>query len=348
MDLKTLVTTMRTASKAAGFKVTGNNTMKAVAKSGKLLYTSSNINKINSLQGKARNSIAQVPVLVSENLDPKLVPILTNTIEIEQATLLMLAISSESSFTSGNAASVLRKFHNIDGGILGEETFLEGIDSVHEIYKANKALLQPYEECFNMKTLNESYYTGSLMEYLSEAGKKNNKAENARNLRDKQKHDWAADDQKRAREVHAWRQADREREAEERAIEQENREAEAKRNAERHAWAADDQRRKATSGHISNTKSVIDTIGSVANTAINVSREIDRRKDREMDRERYANDKAQRDYMAGKGNVTTTMKDIVKFNDMHPLIFNVEVNFLEPNANTVVTRNLSLGVKCLK
>ena len=343
MDLKTLVTTIKAASHSAGFKISGSNSANAMTKSGKLLLTSKNINKINSLQGKARSSIAQFPVLVSENLDPKLVPILTNTIEIEQASLLMLVISSESSFTSGNAASVLKKFHNVDGGVLGEETFLAGVDSVHEIYKANKDLLQPYEECFNMKTLNESYYTGSLMEYLTE-GKK---AENAKNLREKEKHDMAKAAEKRARDIHDWKKADREREAEERAREREDRQAQMERDAERHDWAAADQRRKAVGGAISNTKAAVDTMGSMVNTAISVSREIDRKRDREMDRKRFADDQAQRNYMAGKASVTTTMRDIVKFNDMHPLIFNVEVNFLEPKSKAVVTRTLSLGVKCV-
>lgn len=343
MDLKTLITTIKAASHSAGFKVSGSSAAtNAMTKSGKLLLTSNNINKINSLQGKARNSIAQFPVLVSENLDPKLVPILTNTIEIEQASLLMLVISSESSFTSGNAASVLKKFHNIDGGVLTDSTFLEGVDSVHEIYRANKDLLQPYEECFNMKTLNESYYTGSLMDYLTEG-----KAENAKNLREKEKHDMAKDAEKRAKDIHDWKKADREREAEERRREREEREAELKRDAERHDWAGADQRRKAVNGALSNTKTAVDTLGSAVNTAISVSREMDRRKDREMDRKRYADDQAQRNYMAGKATVQTSMRDIVKFNDMHPLIFNVEVNFLEPKSKSVVTRNLSLGVKCV-
>lgn len=341
MDLRTLVNTIRTASHSAGIKVSGGSAAEAMSKSGRLLLTSSNINKINSLQGKARSSIAQFPVLVSENLNPKLIPILNNTIEIEQGTLLMLAISGTSSFESGDASSVLRKFHNING-VLGESTFLEGVDSVHELYEASKELLQPYEECFNMKTLNESYYTGTLLEYLEES-----KADNAKNLREKEKHTMSKESEKRASEVHQWKRDDEQRKKEDREREIEQHEVDARRMADKHDWATNDERRRSISHVVSTGKTVADVMSNTVSTAINVSKEIDRRKDREMDRKKFADDQAQRNYMAGKAEVLTTTKDLIKLNDMHPLTIRIDVNFLEPKAKSVVTRPLLLGVKCV-
>lgn len=367
MDLQTLINTVKVATNVAGLKVSGKNMDKinTMSKTGKTIMTAKNINKINSIKGKARKSIAQYPVLVSENLNPKMVPIITNALEVNYASLLMLVLGSVSSYDSGDTSSVLSKFHNVDGQ-LGESTFLEGVDSVHAIYEANKDLLVPYEEAFNMSTLNESYYTGQVMEYLSEAGKKNKQKQEKRekaikNKRDYETHEWKRkDDQRKDIELQLKQNADRRAQQEFKdkqkanAANEERQKVQDTREAEKFA---SEQRGR----NLKDIQAVVGTASQVVNTGINISKEIDRKRDRvkdaerhewdrerqEWERERQAQDKAQRQHMAGKGTVLTTMKDLNKFNDLHPLILNVEVNFREPEGNAVITKTVSVGVKCV-
>ena len=164
------------------------------------------INKINSIKGQARKSIAQYPVLFSENVSSEMAPIINHALEVENATLLAMVIQNTDSFSSGGAGSVLGAVHRENG-------FLPGCENVHELYEANKELLLPYEENFNMRSLNESYYTKDMMIYFSEA----NKTED-----DKRKEN----EEKRRAQEHRWKSEDRQRQ-------KERDDAEARRNAEK-------------------------------------------------------------------------------------------------------------------
>lgn len=172
MDLKTLIATMQgTVISGSGKKA--NKNLMGLKKNAKTIMTAKNINKINSIKGQARKSIAQYPVLVSENLNPKLVPILTNAIELENASLLMLVLGNVSTFSSGDASSVIRKFHRED-----TDVFLPGVSNVNELYDANASLMCPYNESFNLQSVNESYYTKDFWDYLTEANNGNNNQNN--------------------------------------------------------------------------------------------------------------------------------------------------------------------------
>lgn len=171
MDLKTLISTIQSTLNIDGAGK-ANKYLKGIKKNGKTIITAKNINKINSIKGQARKSIAQYPVLVSENLNPKLVPILTNAIELENASLLMLVLGNVSTFNSGDVSSVLKKVHRE-----GTTNFMDGVDNVNELYEANNALMEEYADSFNLNSINESYYTKTLWDYLTEApGQNTNKS----------------------------------------------------------------------------------------------------------------------------------------------------------------------------
>lgn len=322
MDLKTIIDTIKVAGEATGLRITGGDKLNTAKKAGRTLLTAKNINKINSIAGKARASIAQYPILVSENLNPKLVPILTNAMEVEYASLLYLTINNVSSFDSGDASSVIGKFHNSNSK-LGEETFLCGVDDKKALCEACNSLLEPYEDAFNMKSLNESYYTKSVMDYLEEKKKFDPKD---KDLDAKLK----IDKNNRDNAEFGYRKAEYERKVARDAIEQHQRDVDR---------------------NIRNVQGAIKTVSDVSNSIISIQREIDRRADRIEDRARmrkeFEDDQAQKSYNAGRASVTTKMKDLAKLNDMHPTILNMTVNFREPESESVVTKELSIGVKCV-
>lgn len=138
------------------------------------------LNQINSIKGQARKSIAQYPVLISETVGTQIAPVINHSLEMTYAYLLAMVIQNTDSFNSGGADSVLDKVHR-------ESTFMPGADCINDLYEANKDLLKPYEEQFNMRTLNESYYTKDMMIYFNEASKsdENRKA---------QEHRWKSED----------------------------------------------------------------------------------------------------------------------------------------------------------
>lgn len=337
MDLQTLINTVKVASQSAGISFSGTDKFNKLKKSGSTLLTSKNLTKINSLKGKARGSIAQYPVLVSENINPKLVPIITNALEVEYSSLVWLVISSTSSFNSGDSASVIKQFHNVQGG-LTESTFLCGVDSTHQLYEANKELLESYEDTFNMKTLNESYYTGSLMEYLAEA-KGSNPHHNSDSAKQKEfemkvkEHQMKVDDSKRKQKEFEMKVDDNRRKEQEFANKQ--------------TKFKQDQEDQLYSQRMTRVKDALGTAKDTLDIATSVSREIDRKRDFKMSKKKFDDDQAQRNYMAGKAEVLTTMRDLNKVNDLHPTILNIEVNFREPETKTVVTKKLSIGVKCV-
>ena len=363
MDLQSLISTMKVATSAAGINVTGTDKIKHAKDAGKIIMTAKNINKINSIKGKARDSIAQYPVLISENLDPKIAPIITNALEVEYTSLVWLILSNISSFQSGSAGSVIGEFHNTSGG-LNESTFLEGVDTVHQLYEANKLLLQPYEESFNLKTLNESYYTGSLMEYLLEAKQTAGQARNGHAGRKAAQASHAAGDNQQPTIPNGFDPAknDREIEMHHSNIAKNNSAI----NKTNHDIAKDDQSMRKTAQDMRKTTHDIakdnltmtkDRLGMAATglgMGLDVIKAIDSHKDavgkqadREIKRKEFDDTQAQSKYNSGRGSVTSTMKDLVKLNDLPPTILNLTVNFIEPGSNSTVSKELSIGIKCV-
>lgn len=320
MDLGTLVSTIKNTTSALGVQIKGSDNINAAKATGRTILTAKNISKINSLQGKARESIAQYPILFSENLNPKLAPIIANGLEVDYASLVLLVISNTSAFDSGSASSVIRQFHNLNGG-LREDVFLAGVENVHSLYEANKALLQPYEEAFNMKTVNESYYNKSMFEHLTEASKDLNK------LSDNELKDEIS---RRAEKRNAAKFS-----------------ADKKSSMQRDAIAKAKEERDKKKASMDAITSGMGTAKNAMDIATNVVNTIDKHKAASRDAKDWEDERARRNYDAGRANVNTTVKDLVKLNDLHPLILNIDVNFREPQSNTVVTKKLSIGVKCV-
>lgn len=159
MDLKTLLGTITRLKKVKVSKNPSEAKEQIVG-----LKDINNINKINSIKGKARQSIAQYPVLISENVSSKISPILTHALEVEYATLVSMIIQNTASYDTGDVQGVIGTFHKEN-----DVSFLCGTDNKESLYEANKELMKLYNDQFNMKSLNESYYTRDMIMYLSEA-----------------------------------------------------------------------------------------------------------------------------------------------------------------------------------
>ena len=65
----------------------------------------------------------------------------------------------------------------------------------------------------------------------------------------------------------------------------------------------------------------------------------------ELEKEDRAREKAERNAKNGVNNVLTQPKDLLKQNDLQPLVLKVEVNFTDPSTNAVITRDIMIGVK---
>ena len=258
--------------------------------------------KASSIKNQAKKSIAQFPVLVSENLNPSLTPIMLNAIEAKNALYLAMLIQNTRSFNSTDVTGVIGSFIK-ESANMSENVFLEGCDSVRELCKANADLLVPYEDAFNKKSLNETYYSKSLMYFLEKA----EKAEKKDEQRKKEKHSWEREDRKRKQQ----------REDEKDKIDAEERERKHRREDEKDRNDAEDRARR------------------------------QRREDEKdaNDRSERERDAAERRAKNGVANVLTQPKDLVKQNDLQPLILRTEINFTDPQTNAVIKREIMIGVK---
>lgn len=234
--------------------------------------------KSTSIKNQARKSIAQFPVLVSENLNPSLTPIMLNAIEAKNALYLAMLIQNTRSFNSQNVTGIIGTFIK-ENAELSERVFLEGCDSVRALCEANAELLLPYEDSFNRRTINESYYSKSLMYYLEAQGNSD------KEQRDKEKHSWGRD-------------------------------AEA-RNKRKEKIDAEERDRKHR-------------------------REDEKDAQDQADRDRDAYERRAKN---GVANVLTQPKDLVKQNDLQPLILRTEVNFTDEATQAVIKREIMIGVK---
>lgn len=265
MNFKTLLGVVNRLKKAK------NNNQSSGEYAGNLVNDLSQLNKINSIKGQARKSIAQFPVLISENVSAEMAPIITHAIEVENATLVSIILQNTDSFSSGGVSSVVGTVHR-------ESSFLPGSESVHELYEANKALLVPYEENFNMRSLNEGYYTKDMMMYFNEAknNQKNNKADENRKA---QKHRWEGEDQERKRnkeerdaEAHEWKRQDREDKAKADADRDARDAARDARDAERDSREREkyDSERKRTGANVLTQPKDINKMNDLQPTVLNV------------------------------------------------------------------------------
>ena len=283
--------------------------------------------KASSIKNQARKSIAQFPVLVSENLNPSLTPIMLNAIEAKNALYLAMLIQNTRSFNSTDVTGVIGTFIKESANI-SENVFLEGCDSVRELCKANADLLVPYEDAFNKKSLNETYYSKSLMYFLEKAEEdEQRKKEDRKRKQQKEdeKHSWEREDRKRKQQ----------REDEKDKIDAEERERKHRREDEKDKNDAEDRARRQRR---EDEKDQADA--------------QDRARRQRREDEKDANDRAERERDAverrtknGVANVLTQPKDLVKQNDLQPLILKTEINFTDPQTNAVIKREIMIGVK---
>jgi len=124
----------------------------------------------NSIKYRARNLIAQYPILFSDNISSTTVQLLNRALELEYVNLLRLIIQNDgapSNFKS--TADYLAGFHsnihndrNLDGALAQIATESVTKDAYDEsaiismaLKEANKELLMPFNEDLNLRIINE-------------------------------------------------------------------------------------------------------------------------------------------------------------------------------------------------
>jgi len=133
-------------------------------------FKNSSTSNGTSIKYRAKELLAQYPVLVSDNLSFKSVQLITRALEHEYVNLLKLLMQNEGDSDFTNTGAFLKSFHsnihndvNLDPVLKSESTMEKALT------EANRDLLASVREDLNMRSLNEETVTRDYKRLFNEA-----------------------------------------------------------------------------------------------------------------------------------------------------------------------------------
>lgn len=133
----------------------------------------------NSIKYKTRESIAQYPILISQDISMDTQVMLMHSFEVQNASLVSMLLTNIAHFDGNTVGDVVRDFHNNPGTVEGlvqstpsmvhlNSTFLPGVELETFFNECNKELLLTNEDKIKHETVNEINYTRDMRNLVKE------------------------------------------------------------------------------------------------------------------------------------------------------------------------------------